>query len=115
MLLTSFVLFAITALFGICNAGVRLIANRNPPAWLTMIHGLPAAAGLTLLLYAAFAVGLPLLALIALIFFLVAAAGGALLNLAYQQRGRLLPRAIVYLHALLAVVGFIFLAIALFA
>jgi hypothetical protein len=38
-------------------AGIREGRRRNPPAWLTMFHGLPAAAGLTLLLYAAFARG----------------------------------------------------------
>ncbi|MGH7102509.1 MAG: hypothetical protein ACREFJ_08935 [Acetobacteraceae bacterium] len=91
------------------------MAKRNPPAWLTMIHGLPAAAGLTLLLYATFTVGVSILAIIALILFLIAAAGGAVLNLAYHQRGQLLPPGIVYLHLLLAVAGFVLLAIAVFA
>jgi hypothetical protein len=50
-----------------------------------------------------------------LILFLVAAAGGATLNLVYQQRGQLLPRWLMYLHLLLAVSGFVLLAIDLFA
>jgi len=115
MLLTSFILFAITAFLGLCMAGIREGRRRNPPAWLTMFHGLPAAAGLTLLLYAAFAFGIPRLAIAALILFLVAAGGGATLNLAYQQRGQLLPRWLMYLHLLLAVSGFVLLAIDLFA
>ena len=115
MLLTSFILFAITAFLGVCMVGIREGAGRNPPAWLTMFHGLPAAAGLTLLLYAACAFGVPRLAVAALILFLIAAGGGAVLNLAYQQRGQLLPRWLMYLHLLLAVSGFVLLGIAVFA
>ena len=114
MLLTSFILFAITAFLGICMAGIREARRRNPPAWLTMFHGLPAAAGLTLLLYAAFALGVPRLATAALVLFLIAAGGGAALNLVYQ-RGQLLPRWLMYLHLLLAVSGFVLLAIDVFA
>lgn len=115
MLLTSFIPFAITACLGVTMVGIRETLRRNPPAWLTMFHGLPAAAALTLLLYATFAVGLPRLAIVALILFLIAAGGGAILNLVYQQRGQLLPRWLMYLHLLLAVTGFILLAIAVFA
>jgi len=115
MLLTSFILFAITAFLGICMAAIREARRRNPPAWLTMFHGLPAAAGLTLLLYATFAFGVPRLATAALILFLIAAGGGAALNLVYQQRGQLLPRWLMYLHLLLAVSGFVLLAIDVFA
>jgi len=115
MLLTSFILFAITALLGITMAGIREGGRRNPPAWLTMFHGLPAAAGLTLLLYATFAFGVSHLAIAALILFLIAAGGGAVLNLVYQQRDQLLPRWLMYLHLLLAVSGFVLLAIDVFA
>ena len=115
MLLTSFILFAITAFLGVCMVGIRESTQRNPPAWLTMFHGLPAAAGLTLLLYAAVAFGVPRLVVAALILFLIAAGGGAVLNLAYQQQGQLLPRWLMYLHLLLAVSGFVLLAIDLFA
>ena len=114
MLLVSFILFAITAFLGLCMTAVRESAGHNPPAWLTMSHGLPAAAGLTLLLYATFAFGVPTLAVVALILFLIAAGGGATLNLMYQQRGQLLPRWLMYLHLLLAVCGFVLLAMALF-
>ncbi len=115
MLLTSFILFAITAVLGISMVAVREMGGRNPPAWLTMFHGLPAAAGLTLLLYATFAFGVPRLAIAALILFLIAAGGGAVLNLVYQQRGQLLPRWLMYLHLLLAVSGFVLLAIDVFS
>ncbi|MGN6313151.1 MAG: hypothetical protein ACTHMO_05240 [Rhodanobacteraceae bacterium] len=115
MLLTSFILFAITAFLGLSMAVIRESTRRNPPAWLTMFHGLPAAAGLTLLLYATCAFGVPRLAIAALVLFLIAAGGGAVLNLVYQQRGQLLPRWLMYLHLLLAVAGFVLLAIDVFA
>ena len=115
MLLTCFILFAITAFLGITMVGIRESRSRNPPAWLTMFHGLPAAAGLTLLLYATAAFGVARLALAALILFLIAAGGGAVLNLVYQQRGQLLPRWLMYLHLLLAVSGFVLLGIDVFA
>lgn len=114
MLLTSFILFAITAFLGLSMVAIRESTGRNPPAWLTMLHGLPAAAGLTLLLYATCAFGVPRLAIVALILFLIAAGGGAVLNLAYQQRGQLLPRWLMYLHLLLAVSGFVLLGITVF-
>jgi hypothetical protein len=109
ILITTIVLFAIAALGGLTMAGIRLFGQRNPPAWLAMAHGLLAAAGLTLLLFAAFTVGIPQLALWALILLLIAAAGGLLMNLAYQWERRLLPKSLVYGHALIAVVGFILL------
>jgi len=115
MLLTCFVLFAITAFLGLSMAAIRESTRHNPPAWLTMSHGLPAAAGLTLLLYAAFALGVSRLAIAALILFVIAAGGGAILNLVYQQRQRLLPRWLMYLHLLLAVSGFVLLGIDVFA
>lgn len=114
MLFVSFILFAITAFLGLTMVTVREFTGRNPPAWLTMTHGLPATAGLALLLYAVFTFVVPDLAIAALILFLVAAGGGAMLNLAYQQRGQLLPRWLMYLHMLLAISGFILLAIAVF-
>ena len=106
LLWTVIVLFAITAAGGLLMAGIRLSANQNPPAWLAMLHGLLAGSGLTLLLFAAFTVGLPEYALWALVLFVVAALGGVFLNLGFQMAGKLLPKPVIYVHALIAVVGF---------
>ena len=54
MLQTATILLALTALGGLLMAGIRFATRRNPPAWLAMLHGLLAASGLTLLVYAAF-------------------------------------------------------------
>ena len=108
------VLFAIAAVGGLVMAAVRITGNRYPPAWLAMLHGLLAAAGLTLLLYAQFTNGLPRYALWALILLVIAAIGGLFLNLAFQEKRELLPKPVVYIHALIAVIGFILLIVAAF-
>ena len=101
------ILLAIGALGGIVMAIFRLSRNLNPPTWLAMLHGLLAAAGVTLLLYAAFAVGLPTLADIGLAILLVAALGGVVLNLRYQWQRQLLSPGLMVAHAVLAVLGFV--------
>ena len=112
MIRTAAVLLTITALGGLTLAGIRFAADKQPPAWLAMLHGLLAAAAITLLLYAAATVGLPALAMGALVLFLIAAAAGAFLNLNYQWKQVLLPKGLVVAHALVAVVGFVMLVIA---
>jgi hypothetical protein len=77
-----------------------------------MLHGFPAAAAVTLLLYAAMTVGLPRMALVALALFLVAAGGGAILNLNYHWKQRPLPKWLVLTHASAAVLGFVLLVAA---
>ena len=76
MLQAAAVLFTVAALGGLVMAGIRFRGRRNPPAWLAMLHGLLAGAGVTLLAYAWYAGGIPALALLALLLFLLAAAGG---------------------------------------
>lgn len=112
LLWTAIVLFAVAAAGGLVMAGIRTFSNSNPPAWLAMLHGLLAAAGLTLLLFAAFTIGIPQYALWALILLVVAALGGLFLNLGFQEKRELLPKPVMYIHALIAVVGFILLIVA---
>ena len=109
---TAAVLLAITALGGLAMAAIRFSGDRQPPAWLAMLHGLLAGAAVTLLIFAAATVGLPGLAMAALVLFLIAAAGGAYLNLNFQWKQVLLPKGLVIGHAALAVVGFVLLLIA---
>jgi hypothetical protein len=115
LLRTAVVLFAIAAAGGLVMAGIRFVRQINPPAWLSMVHGLLAASALTLVLLAAFTVGVPPVAKGGLVLLVVAAAGGAFLNLGYQWKQRLLPSAIVVVHAALAVTGFACLLVAAFA
>ncbi|HKU71046.1 MAG TPA: hypothetical protein VJQ51_09415 [Burkholderiales bacterium] len=111
---TALALLTIAALGGVVMAGVRFGKNANPPSWLAMLHGLLAAAALTLLIYAHFTVGLPSLAGWATLVFIVAALGGLVLNLGYHVKGQLLSSGITLVHASVAVVGYILLAMAVF-
>ncbi|TKS54018.1 hypothetical protein E4582_04015 [Luteimonas yindakuii] len=114
MLQVAACLFALAALGGVVMAAIRFSGKRNPPAWLAMLHGLLAGAGITLLAYAAWVDAVPSPALLALLLFLLAAGGGTVLSLAYKWKQRLLPSWLVITHALLAVVAFVLLLLAIF-
>lgn len=114
MLQTTTILLAITALGGLLMAIIRFSRKRNPPAWLAMLHGLLAASGLTLLAYAVCMLTVPSSAVLALALFLLAAAGGAVMSLAYKWRQRLLPTWLVVGHATAAVTALALLVLAAF-
>ena len=95
-------------------AVIRFATKRNPPAWLAMLHGLLAASGLTLLAYAICTLPVPSMAKLALALFLWAAAGGAVMSLAYKWRQRLLPAWLVVAHAITAATAFVVLLMAAF-
>jgi hypothetical protein len=111
---TASVLLALTAVGGIVMAIMRL-RKRNPPAWLAMVHGFVAASAVTILAYAWFTVGLPGMASIALLLFVLAALGGVVMNLNYHWKALPLPVGLMFGHAGLAVVGFVLLLMATFA
>jgi hypothetical protein len=111
---TACALLVIAALGGLVMAGL-VFAGKAPPAPLAMLHGLLAAAAITLLAFAYFTVGLPALAGWALLLFVIAAAGGAFLNLNFHWKALPMPKGIVVGHAGIAVVGFALLLIATFA
>ena len=115
ILVTSTILLAIAAAGGLIMAGIRFVGDRPPPASLAMLHGFLAAAAVTLLLYAAATVGLPKMALVALVLFLAAAGGGAILNLNYHWKQLPLPKGLIIGHAIAAVGGFVLLLVATWA
>ena len=115
ILITSTILLAIAAAGGLVMAGIRFMGDRPPPASLAMLHGFLAAAAVTLLLYAAATVGLPRMALGALVLFLAAAGGGAILNLNYHWKQLPLPKWLIIIHAVAAVAGFALLVAATWA
>lgn len=106
ILKTATVLLAITALGGLVMAVMRFAGAERPPSWLAMIHGLLAASGLTLLLYAGFTVAVPTTVWTGIALLVLAALGGVALNLVYHAKLLPLPKGIVVGHALLAVLGF---------
>ncbi len=111
MMKTASGLLAIAAVGELALAGIRFRGKPQPPAWLAMLHGFL----VTLLLYAYFTVGLPALAAWALLLFLIAAAGGAFLNLNYHWKMLPLPKGLIVGHAGIAVTGFVLLLAATWA
>lgn len=109
MLKTATTLFVLTAVGGLLMAAMRFNGSPRPPSWLAMSHGFLAAAGLTLLIYAALTVGIPVMAQIGLGLFCVAALGGAAMNLLFHAKQLSLPIPLMITHGSLAVMGFVVL------
>lgn len=114
MLIYLVAVFAIAALLGVYMA-LRVFKNVMPPWPAAVFHGLFAATGLVLLLYAAFftAVPAPQTVVIAAVLLVIAALGGFVL-VSYHLRKQVPPKALAGVHALLAVAGFLTLAGAAF-
>jgi uncharacterized membrane protein AbrB (regulator of aidB expression) len=114
LLQTVIALFALSAVGGLTMLAIRLGKGHNPPAWLAMGHGFLAAAGLTLLVFGVLTKQLPALANLATLLLVGAALGGVVLNLGFDQKGKLLPQGLMWGHALLAVSGVVLLLLAAF-
>jgi hypothetical protein len=112
ILKTSTILLAIAAVGGLFMAGMVFSGRGHPPPWLAMLHGLLAGAALTLLIYGACTVGLPRLAIYAVVMFVLAALGGLVLNLNYHWKQLPLPTWLTVGHAAIAVIGFLMLLLA---
>ena len=112
MMQTATGLLAVSAAGGLIMAAIRFSGKPHPPTWLAMLHGFLSAAALTLLIYACFTVALPGMAQLALVILLIAAAGGAFMNLNFHWKLLPLPKWLVLVHAGLAICGFLLLVIA---
>jgi hypothetical protein len=111
MLRTAIVLLAVTAVGGLLMAGMRFSGRPHPPSFIAMVHGLLAASGLTLILYAGLTSGMPGGGWGGLALLLLAVVGGLVLNLRYHWQKLELPMGLMLGHAGLAVLGFVVLAI----
>jgi len=112
LLETATALLVIAALGGVVMAAIRF-SGKNPPTGLAMLHGFLAASGLTLLIYGAAFVGMPALANGGTALLVLAAIGGVVLNLQYHWKNQPLPKGLMVGHALVAVVGFLLVVLAL--
>ncbi len=110
MLKVSSALLALTAIGGIVM-GVLRAKYERPPHWLAMAHGLLATAGLTLLFYAAFVVGLQPLTWFGLVLLVATAAAGIYMNLVYHVKMRPLPRTLIIAHGFVALIGLFLIAL----
>jgi hypothetical protein len=108
------VLFAIAALGGVVIAVMRFRGKELPPMGLALLHGLIAAAGLVALILVAVGGNVSTQAAIALVGFVIAALGGFLL-FSFHLRLHALPKPLVVIHGLVAVVSFMVLIFAIIA
>lgn len=108
MLIASIILFALAAVSGALAGALRVRRGQNPGWPVALLHGALAAIGLVLLWVHAIQHDFPTLATISAVLFVVAALGGFALVILHLKR-RLLPLAILGVHALVAVAGFVLL------
>ncbi|HEX7055790.1 MAG TPA: hypothetical protein VF260_01160 [Bacilli bacterium] len=109
MLAISAILFAIAALGGLALGSFRA-RGQKMPMWLSIIHGLVAAAGLVFLIIGVAQGEAGTLATVALVLFIIAALGGFVL-FSYHLRDQQHPKSFIAVHALVAVVAFVLLLI----
>jgi hypothetical protein len=106
--MAAIVLFALAALGGVVLAILRFRGRPTLPLGLAVVHGLLAAAGLVVLIWAVAAGGLAAKGSLAL--FVVAALGGFVL-FSFQLRQKAIPIGVMLIHAIVAVVAFVLLLV----
>lgn len=111
---TALALFAMAALGGLTMLILHLRGKPRPPSWLALGHGLLAGAGLTLMVFAAFTVGIAPMAQLSLVVLVIAAFGGLFMNLRYHAYLLPLPMPLMLGHAMLAVSGVVLLMLSVF-
>lgn len=97
-------LFVVAALFGLYMAS-RVFRNATPPWSASILHGLFAASGLLMLLYAVITGSLGAVLVVAAVLLVIAALGGFFMLLGYHVRKQPPPKALVIIHAAAAVLG----------
>jgi hypothetical protein len=106
MLLSALIAFAIGALGGLTLAGVYVLQGQLAPWALSLLHATLGAIGLLLLIYAALTSGISGAALAALLILVIAALGGFYLA-SIHLRGQVAKKSVVFIHAGVAVIGFL--------
>lgn len=92
MLQVASMLLVMTAAGGVIMALQRMLRKHNPSSWIAMAHGFLAASAFTLLVYAVFTTEVGSRAIFGAVVLAVAAAGGVIMNLAYQLVDKLIPQ-----------------------
>jgi hypothetical protein len=105
MLGYALVVFAIGALGGLMLA-TYVLRGRLAPWLLSLLHAGLGAIGLLIVIYAALTTGISQAALAALVILAVAALGGFYLA-SIHLRGKVAEKSIVFIHAGVAVIGFL--------
>lgn len=107
MITAAIIIFAIAALGGLILAS-HVLRNKFAPWALSLLHALLGAVGLILLIVALVQGVTSQPVLTAFILLLIAALGGFFL-VSFHARKQLPPKAVVIVHAAVAVIGFLVL------
>lgn len=113
MLNIALVIFALAALGGLYMA-TRVLRDQLAPWAISLLHALLGATGIILLLWTVIQTDGGNLLLWAVGLFIIAALGGFFLA-SFHARQKLPPKAVVVVHATVAVTAFVLLAVAVFA
>jgi hypothetical protein len=105
MIKVATILIALTAAGGVVMAGIRFMGADRPPSSIAMLHGVMAAAALTLLLYVAFTVGVTRQVQVAIGALVIAGLIGTALNLMFHVKLLKLPVALILIHGVFALAG----------
>jgi hypothetical protein len=105
MLTAAIVVFAIAAVGGLILAA-HVLRSKFAPWALSVLHALLGAAGLVLLIIGLVEGSASQPVLVGFVLLLIAALGGFFLA-SFHARKRLPPKAVVVVHALVAVIGFL--------
>jgi hypothetical protein len=105
MLGYALVVFAVGALGGVMLA-THVLQGRLAPWPLSLLHAGLGAVGLLLLIYAALTTGVSHTTLAALVILVIAALGGFYLA-SIHLRGKVAQQMVIFVHAGVAVVGFL--------
>jgi hypothetical protein len=108
-MLVAIILLGLAALGGLTMAAIRLRGTPLPPTWLAVVHGAAAVTGVGVLINFALTVGIPQLAIAALVIFILAALGGGAMFLGFHLRDKPLPIPLVVGHGLIAASGYVLL------
>jgi hypothetical protein len=109
MINLSAILFAIAALGGLV-LGVSGLRQRGVPMWLSLIHGVVAAAGLVTLIIGIVQGTAGAFLITSLVLFIIAALGGFVL-FSYHLRSKPHPKGLIVTHALVAVIAYVLLIV----
>ncbi|MER1967692.1 hypothetical protein [Castellaniella sp. GW247-6E4] len=105
MITAAIIVFAIAAVGGLILAA-HVLRDKFAPWALSLLHALLGAVGLILLIIALIQGSSSQPVLIGFILLLIAALGGFFL-VSFHARKRLPPKAVVVVHAAIAVIGFL--------
>jgi hypothetical protein len=109
MIKIATLLVALTAGGGAILAGIRFMGADRPPTSMAMMHGVMATAALTLLLYAAFTVGVTPQIQIAIGALVIAGLIGTALHLMFHDKMLKLPIAMILVHGAFGLAGLLLL------